>query len=304
MRFQLTLTQYLIGIFFVICLFSSCKKNLEEERTIQENRSIESFIAANKWTNYNKVDGLYHVIRTSSYGYQVLIGDTVEFNYKGYTLDGKVFDTNVKSIAKAAKLDTTIRSFNPIVTIVGRGKLIDGLDEGLQQVREGEFATILFSSSYGYGSQAIGSIKPWSPVAYDLLEIIRVNSPSIQKERDFIKSLNLAANGFSEDKSGLFYKKILLGSGSTPTINDTIYGWYKGTLPNGTVIDEMDTENKQIILSAENVPLGVKLGFLLTSKAGVTDLVLPSYLGFGNNGNKLVEPYQTLNYRIRLDSIK
>ena len=95
-----------------------------------------------------------------------------------------------------------------------------------------------------------------------------------------------------------------MGSGIKPTIEDTIYGWYKGMLFDGTIIDELSTENKQIVLSAEDIPEGVRLGFLLTKQGGTTSLVLPSYLGFGNQGNELVKPYQTIKYDIRLDSIK
>jgi len=303
MRFQLTLTQYLIYLFLAIFILNSCRKNLEEEKTFNENTSIEKYIASQKWT-YSKVNGLYHVVRKPSFGYQALVGDTVEFWYSAYTLNGKVFDTNVKDIAKAAKLDTLIRSFNPISTIVGKGNLIDGVDEGLLQIREREIATILFSSSLGYGNNAIGPVPEWSPLAYDI-ELIKVNGISIQEEKSYISSLNLEAEGYSSDTSGLYLKKISLGlEGSSPTINDTIYGWYNGTLSDGTVIDELETENKQIVLLNSDIPEGVKLGFMLTKINGITDLVLPSYLGFGNKGNELVKPYQTIFYRIRLDSIK
>lgn len=304
MRFQLTLTRYLIYLFLAIFTLNSCRKNLEEEKTNSENTTIERFITSQKWT-YNKVNGLYHVVRKPSFGYQVAVGDTVEFWYRAYTLNGKVFDTNDKDIAKSAKLDTLIRSFKPIVTVAGKSNLIDGVDAGLLQIREREIATILFSSSLGYGDNAFGPVPEWSPLAYDI-EVTRVNSNSIEEEKSYISSLKLEANeGFYLDTSGLYYKKIFLGlDGSSPKINDTIYGWYNGTLPDGTVIDELEAENKQIVLSSSDIPEGVKLGFMLTKINGITDLVLPSYLGFGNKGNKLVKPYQTIFYRIRLDRIK
>ncbi|RPH28456.1 MAG: hypothetical protein EHM93_18815 [Bacteroidales bacterium] len=302
MRYLLTLTHSLIYLFLAFIALSSCKKNLEEERNFNENSSIESFIAKNKWT-FNEADGIYHVVRVPEYGYLASRGDTVEFWYRGYTLDGKIFDTNVKSEAKKAKLDTLLRSFVPIKVIAGESNLIDGLNDGLLQIRENEFATILFASDLGFGGKAFGTVEAWSPLAYDI-ELLKVNSLNIQQEKSYISGLNLVSSGFSEDTSGLFYNFETVGTELPPTIRDTIYGWYKGTLFNGTVFDEISTDNRQIVLSSDILPPGVKLGFMLTRKTGITELVLPSYLGFGNNGNDLVKPYETIRYRIRLDSIK
>lgn len=298
MRFLLTLTHYSIYLFLAIFTLVSCKKNLEEERTFSENQSIERFIGSKTYTN---VDGVYHVVFKKSYGYQAAKGDTVEFWYAGYTLDGKFFDTNVKDIAKAEKLDTTIRSFVPLKLIAGESNLIDGLNKGLLQIKEGEIATILFSSALGYGGNTIGSVKAWSPLSYNI-QLIKVNSLNIQQEKSYISGLNLV--GFLEDTSGLFYQYEQAGVGLVPSKTDTIYGWYKGTLPDGTIIKDLGIGNRKIVLSNDTIPEGVRLGFMLTRETGITELVLPSYLGFGNKGNKLVKPYETIRYRIRLDSIK
>ena len=302
MRFRLTLTPYFISFVFCFSTFISCKKTLEEERTYSEIKSIESYIQSKKWNSTNS-NGIYHVVRESSYGYRISEGDTVSFYYKGYTLNGKVFDTNIKSEAILAKLDTNVRSLKPIITIAGSGNLISGLDKGLLLLNDKEKATLLFTSSQGYGSNILGPINQWSPVAFDI-EILKVNSINIQKENSFIANLNLIGNGFTKDISGLYYKFLLLGVDSKPSVNDTIWGWFKGSLPDGTVIEDVGTGNTQIILSSESIPEGVRLGFLLTQKGGITDLVSPSYLGFGNKGSGIIKPYQTLIYKIRLDSIK
>jgi len=303
MRIKLTLAHYLICFSLFFLALPSCKKTLEEERNYSEQVSIEKYLLGKKWV-YTTESGIYHVVRTKSYGYQVAKGDTIEFWYKGYTLKGIVFDTNIKSDAKIAELDTLIRSFDPVSIIAGEGKLIEGLNDGLLQMREGEYATLLFTSSFGFGDNTMGLVEPWSPLAFDVT-LVKVNSFNIQKEKSSLSGLNLTASGFSEDiSSGLYYKYINTVIGSSPIATDTIYGWYKGTLIDGTIIDEISTENQQIVLSDENIPEGIRLGFMLTKVTGITDLVLPSYLGFGIKGNEVVEPYQTVFYRIRLDSIK
>jgi FKBP-type peptidyl-prolyl cis-trans isomerase len=298
MRFKLTLTPYLIYFLISVIAISSCKKDLEAERTLNENKSIESYLRS---LTYTKVGDIYHVIRKPVFNYQVAKGDTVEFWYVGHTLEGKVFDTNVEDVAVYYKLDLAVRSFDPVRVIAGSGKLIEGLDDGLLLLRDKELATILFSSSLGYGGNAIGPIAQWSPLAFEV-EILKVNGPGIENEKSVIESLNLS--DFSVDTSGLYLKYIISGPGLVPTINDTIYGWYKGTLPDGTVVDDIGAPNMQIAFSNIEIPEGVRLGFLQTKVGGTTDLVLPSYLGYGNKGNEAILPYQTLFYQIRLDSIK
>ncbi len=299
MRFKQALIKYFFCIPCVVVLIS-CNKTLEEERTYKENQTIESYITAKKW-KYVEVGGVYHVVRVRSFGYQVAKGDTVTFWYVGYTLKGLVFDTNDKTVAKLNKLDTVNRSFNPLVTVAGKGNLIEGLDDGLLLVNDQEYATIIFPSSLGFGENIIGPVAESTTLAYDII-ITKVNGVGIQKEKSYLEKLNPV--GYTIDTSGLYYKYSVAGTGITPAATDTIYGWYKGTLPDGTVIDDVGAGNKLITFSDSDVPEGVRLGLWLTKTGGAADLILPSYLGYGNKGKGVVDPYQTLFYQIRLDSIK
>ena len=291
-------------IFLIVFLitFNSCKKSLEDEQENIDDKKIESYISNKKW-NYTKVDGVYKVTRTESNKYQVAIGDTISFWFTGYDLSNKVFETNIKSEAKANKLDTTTRDFNPIVSIVGKGSFIKGVDLGLSQLREGEKATLLFPSTLGFGNNAIGPLDQWSPLAYDV-NVISISNSKIRKEKLYISSLNLEVEGFKEDTSGLYYKELNLEPNLFPTLTDTIYGWYKGTLPDGTIFDNVDVAFEIINLSNKNLPLGLRLGYTLTNVGTTNHLVVPSYLGYGKEGKGIVEPYQTLFYEIRVDSIK
>jgi FKBP-type peptidyl-prolyl cis-trans isomerase len=302
MRFQLTLSPYFLYVILCLIVLNSCKKTLEEEKVFAQDKTIEGYILSKKW-EYTSENGIYHAVRVPAYGYQVAYGDTVTFWYKGYTLNGEVFETNIKSVAKLARLDTTVRSFDPLVVVAGKGILIGGLDDGLLLSCEKEQATILFTSANGFGKDHVGPIKPWSPLAYDI-EIVKLNSKNIRQEQAIIDNLDLLGDGFTKDTSGLYYKTLPLGPNPKPAATDSVWGWYKGTLPDGTVVD-LSVDHLKFSLSDKNIPMGVRLGFMLTQKGGSTDLVLPSYLGFGIKGEDgLIKPYQTLKYKIRLDSIK
>lgn len=303
MRYCNTICSEFILLLIILLSLTSCNKTLQEEKGYAEDRYIESFIKQKSWT-FTKVDGIYHITRSNSFGYHVELGDTLSFLFKGYTLTKKdTFDTNIKSVAISSRLDTNTHTFNPIIAVAGVTNLVNGLKFGLLQLKEGEDATLLFPSSLGFGSNAIGLVAPWSPLAYDI-KLLSVSNLTISKERDYISSLNLESLGYLKDISGLYYKYIILGAGSSPTLQSSVYGWYEGTLDDGTIIKELRNNTQPIVLTENDLPVGVRLGFTLTKVGGSTNLVVPSFIGYGNKGLSNVNPYQTVFYKIRLDSIK
>lgn len=80
-------------------------------------------------------------------------GDTVELEYVGRKVDGSVFDTSREAVAEEAGLDEQYpgRDWEPITIEVGSGQLIEGLEEGLIGIGEGETATITVPPEEGYG---------------------------------------------------------------------------------------------------------------------------------------------------------
>jgi FKBP-type peptidyl-prolyl cis-trans isomerase len=296
MNFKSSLVLIVVTIFTFSFLSTSCKKDLQDEKDVINDESIVSYLGSKGYTLEN---GIYLYISDSVYNYQIAKGDTVTFNYIGYTLNDSIFDTNIKNVAKEHNLDTNVRSFSPVKVIAGTGKLIDGLDKGLLLLKDSIKASIYFPSSMGFEDNYIGPIEHWSALGFDI-QVLSVNGKGIQKERNYINTLDLSS--YTRSSSGLYCNYIIDGSGSIPTVKDTIYGWYKGSLPDGAVFEEKS--NQMIVLSSKELIEGLRLGFLQTKSGGKTDLIVPSYLGYGNKGNETIPEYQTLFYQIGIDSIK
>ncbi|KAB2867293.1 MAG: FKBP-type peptidyl-prolyl cis-trans isomerase [Bacteroidales bacterium] len=294
---------FLYSLVFVPIVFVmfSCDNSLEDDKRFAEEKKIESYIAAKKW-KYTKSQGVYHIVIEPSYGYEVNVDDTVKFWFKGYTPQTQplVFDTNIKSEAITASLDTNIRSFEPISVIVGKTDLITGLERGLLSTRLNQKSTIIFTSDLGFKSQIIGPLSAWSPLAYDI-QIIYVNGKGIQAEKELLSTLSLS--GYNQFNSGLYFKTLVNNTAVFPSSSSIVYGWYKCTLPDGTLVEEVTTENKEIDL-ADNILGALKVGFTLISEEGSAEFVAPSPMCFGKNGNTIVAPYQPLVFSVRLDSIK
>jgi len=112
--------------------------------------------------------------------------------------------------------------------------------------------------------------------------------------------------GFTKTNSGLLYKKIKDGNGLKPNITDTVLVYYTGKYINGTTFDS--NVGREAYKTAMNA--GAVEGFLealsLMDEGAEYEVVIPYRLGYGKTGflERGMEPYQTLIFTIKLDSIK
>ncbi len=98
--------------------------------------------------------GLYYQIIEAGTGENAQWGDWVMVNYKGYTLDGKVFDASYKK-------------GKPIEFYVGN--MISGWNQGLELMKPGGKALFLIPSALAYGEKGFpGFIKPNTVLAFEV----------------------------------------------------------------------------------------------------------------------------------------
>ncbi|MEF8853471.1 MAG: peptidylprolyl isomerase [Haloarculaceae archaeon] len=90
-------------------------------------------------------------------------GDTVSIEYVGRLDDGTVFDTSRESVATEHGLEHhPEREYEPLTVEVGAGEIIQGLEDGLLGLDEGEEATVSIPPEDGYGQHTEDRV-----VAYD-----------------------------------------------------------------------------------------------------------------------------------------
>lgn len=86
-------------------------------------------------------------------------GNTSKVMYKGYLVNGKVFDTNMNDTAKIK---------NPIDVIIGSGNTIPGFEEGVQQFAKGSKGKILIPAVLAYRDKDNGPIPANSNIIFDI----------------------------------------------------------------------------------------------------------------------------------------
>ncbi len=109
-----------------------------------------------KYGDFTEVDnGIRYKVLAEGKGSQAARGDNVSVHYKGYFLDGTVFDSSEGRGAMDFQ--------------VGVGRMIPGFDYMVLEMKEGEKRSVVLPPELAYGSQGAGGVIP--PNAYIAFDI-------------------------------------------------------------------------------------------------------------------------------------
>tara|TARA_B100000795_G_C22752406_1_gene420015 strand:- start:53 stop:883 length:831 start_codon:yes stop_codon:yes gene_type:complete len=122
-----------------------------------------------------------------------------------------------------------------------------------------------------------------------------------QTEADIIQYIQDNNLDATKTDSGLYYVMNNEGTGATPLGNSDVTIVYKGTFLDGTVFGESDSDGISIWLS--EVILGLKEGLQLFKEGGEGILMIPSNLGYGDNGRGTIPGGTVLVFEIKLVEI-
>jgi len=144
---------------FVITLFLSCDSNDQEKVNykVQNEQDIAAYINENNLNAQKSESGLYYVINEEGSGERPTSNSNVTVAYKGYYLNGSVFDQS----------DANGISF-------GLQQVIKGWTEGITYFKEGGSGLLLVPSHLGYGSNDNRGIPGGSVLIFEI-KLISVN---------------------------------------------------------------------------------------------------------------------------------
>ncbi|GIJ95739.1 peptidyl-prolyl cis-trans isomerase [Capnocytophaga stomatis] len=136
--------------------------NAEKEKRVAEARKKAEQALASETEGFEKTEsGLFYKITSKGNGKQAQAGDEVAVHYTGMLLDKTVFDSSY-------------RRNQPLNFTVGVGQVIEGWDEGILLLREGDKARFVIPADLAYGSRGAGGIiPPNAPLIFDV-ELVKV----------------------------------------------------------------------------------------------------------------------------------
>jgi FKBP-type peptidyl-prolyl cis-trans isomerase FkpA len=145
-----------LTLFLSIFLFVSCS-NDDSDFEPQTEADILQYIEDNNLIATRSNSGLFYVIDNEGTGARPTASSNVTVAYKGYLLDGSVFDQS----------DANGVSF-------GLDQVIAGWTEGITYFKEGGEGLLLIPSNLGYGNNGYGPIPGGAVLVFDI-RLISVN---------------------------------------------------------------------------------------------------------------------------------
>lgn len=155
--------KYLTYLSITLLLIFSCSKEEEKLNNTRQEEMIEKYVSSLEGANviFNDI-GVWKIIENE--GNNNIIakpGDSIFFYYAAYIFSngkGKIYDTNVKEIAIENNFNVDFNLFEIRKEVIGRGKLIKGMDIGLIGSKKNEESVIIYSAKNGFGDKQIGLI--------------------------------------------------------------------------------------------------------------------------------------------------
>jgi FKBP-type peptidyl-prolyl cis-trans isomerase len=129
-----------------------------------DDKTLADYLAKNNIKANKTGSGTYVQIIQPGTGDQVAAGKFVSLRYKGTTLAGKVFDTN---------MDSSFNHTAPMDMVVGSQPLIKGFEEGIKELREGAKAKLFIPSALAYGANGPPEIGANTNLIFDI-EVLKV----------------------------------------------------------------------------------------------------------------------------------
>ena len=137
-----------ISVFLSLFLLISCNKDHLKE----DKEDIKTYLSDNNLTATETASGLHYIITKEGTGGSPTLQNTVTVRYKGYLLDGTVFDQTQGSTTATFPL----------------ANLIKGWQEGIPFLKKGGKGTFFVPSELGYGGQSQGNIPAWSVLIFEI----------------------------------------------------------------------------------------------------------------------------------------
>lgn len=111
---------------------------------------------------------------------------------------------------------------------------------------------------------------------------------------------NAEQDGVAVTDSGLQYRELEAGDGATPAADDTVEVHYEGKLIDGTVFDSSYQRGEPVSFQVGQVIQGWQEALQLMSVGDTWEIVIPSDLAYGNQGQGPIGPHETLIFTVEL----
>ncbi len=151
----------LAGLIILIIVIVGLVVMLRQPAAAPATAPASSTSQTSSQQNTNTPTQLQKIDETVGTGAEAVPGKQVTVNYTGTLANGQVFDSSYSRN-------------QPFSFTLGAGQVIKGWDEGVVGMKVGGKRKLIIPPSLGYGSQAVGSIPPYSTLTFQI-QLLSVN---------------------------------------------------------------------------------------------------------------------------------
>ena len=263
-------------------------ENDQNENTVFEagsdDQKIQDFLKEKGWQAERQESGLYVYVENEGGEAKPSATDYTLVNYKGYFLDGTVFD---------ASEDGAI-SF-PL------NGVIKGWTEGIPHFGKGGKGKLIIPSHLGYGQRGRGSIPGGAILVFDI-ELENFSSKPIQKDYSPQIEAYMAEHNIDAKPtgSGLYIAIEKEGGKDKPQLNHYLTLNYEGYLLNGNSFDGTKGNPTTFPFPMSRLIPGWQEGIPYFGKGGKGKLIIPPYLGYGGQAQPNIPANSILVFDIEI----
>lgn len=279
------ITSYIIALFSVIVLFSSCKKEYESIETI-DKRKIDEYIQKNNLQNVvPDGTGAYYQVIEEGTGDLLTNTDLVYYNFDIQSLTGEVYQSSsaISNNASYVGYVNSPAAFRPVML----------------KVRRGAKVRLIIPSYLAFGKNGSGNIPSNEVIISNLTIFGETTQAEVDDNR--IKAF-LTANNITATKhtSGVYYQVLTPGTG-TDVIDEhsTLVVKYSGRLLDGTQFDSGDSFSTKLT----EVVTGWGEVIPLFKQGAKVRIFIPSGLGYGPPGRGAIPSNAVLDFNIDITTV-
>ncbi|TDB68775.1 FKBP-type peptidyl-prolyl cis-trans isomerase [Arundinibacter roseus] len=275
-------------------LLSACNDQsniIGDQKKAQNDEEIRTYLSENGITAQRTTEGLYYsVISRGTSGQKVAVGDEVKVTYVATRLDGVLVDSSEITLNK------------PVRAIFGISKLPFFSDQAMSLVfgtpllTEGDSAVLFLPSYLSLGATGTLLFPAYSPVRIDL----KVTSISTETEQmdAFVRDHAVVITETTE--SGLRFGKLVSYPDSAEVKDGSVLQVkYTGRRMDYTIFD---SGTISVTVGSTSLVRGFTEGLLKLRAGEKANLLFPSALGYGTQGNNNIPGFAPLYFEVEIVS--
>ncbi|NVO10876.1 MAG: FKBP-type peptidyl-prolyl cis-trans isomerase [Bacteroidales bacterium] len=300
-------------------LFAVACDRIVDDPIGDEMARLQAWLQVNKITTTPTASGLYFIDIKDGNGLAPKDSNYVVLSYEVRDLDGNLYETTNKDVAKLYDIFAATKHYVPSYTqYLSKVSVLKGLVEALSMMKEGGKARLIMPSKLAYGAGASG-IPSYKTLIYDV-ELKKIVADPKAYEKDSISRYLSHHPGYTSFNDSLYYKKTVEGTRQCIVANDSVVQvYYVGRFLDGFVFDtNIDTvalknniystsktyETLNFTVGSDSYAPGFNLAVKKMIEGEWATFVIPSFNMYGaegqSSGTTPIPPYATLIFDIKL----